>query len=121
MKCNFEYFQMVYPKIIEIIRLASAPSTIQLSFFYKNVDVTWEIADTIEEAVRYSIILAENDFITQEQLNKIFDNFDGDNWTILSVHNSINWEKVREFAKETLEVFSVEYAVPNLYWIKEIR
>jgi hypothetical protein len=127
MKCNFEYYQMVYPKIIEAIRLAAAPSKIQESLFPQNDDPTGEIADTVEEAARYSRILTDNSYLSQEQFEKIealdnlFESFIGEDWTVLSMHNSTKWAYVRDFAMDTLHMLSVEYAAPNLYWIREIH
>jgi len=127
MERDFEYFQIVYPKIIETLKLVAASSEIQLSLFPRNVDITGEIADLAEDAVRYSKILTENKYLTQEQFNKIkklddiFENFNKEDWTILSLQNSTNWKMTREFAMNILQLFSVEYTKPNLYWIRDIN
>jgi hypothetical protein len=126
MKCDFEYYQMVFPKIIEAIRLAGAPYSVQVSLFPRNLNPAYEIADFVEDALRYSRILYESSFISHRQLTEIeflnsqFDNFVDEVWNEKSLLNSECWEDLRNSAKSALKVFSTEYATPILYWVKDI-
>lgn len=123
MNYDFEFFDMVYPKIVEIIRLIATPSEIQLSLFPQNVNPAETIFESAEDAVRYSRILNENNLFTEELLKKIetlYTFFNREECTTDSIQNSSNWEKAREFAMVVLQMLSIQYAIPNLYWVRNI-
>lgn len=123
MNCDFEFFEMVYPKIVETIRLIATPSEIQLSLFPQNVNPAQEIVESAEDAVRYSRILTEKNLLSEDQFKKIetlYTIFDEEEYTPISILNSTTWEKAREFARIILQMFSIQYAVPNLYWVRNV-
>lgn len=123
MKCDFSYYQMVYPKIIEGIRLVASPPETQTILFPKILLAPYEIADLFEEIIIYASILEKNNYITSQQLfclkeiKNVFQRFTEQEWSIEMLCSSPNWASTRKLAEKALRRFDVEYAKPNLYWI----
>lgn len=119
---DFTYFQLVYPKIIESVRLAASSPEIQLLAFSESVFVPDEIGDTIEHAAMMARALMKMGYITKEQFDSVeiidrkFDEFTQADWSVDAMCRADNWEVTRSLAKEALERFSVAYAIPNIYW-----
>jgi len=124
-KNSFIYFQLVYPKIIETIRLVASSPKEQISAFSKTENPPEEIGDLVEMATLMAQSLCNSGFISNEKFNAVrtidekFTNFPKQQWTIEALKNSKEWEDVRESAKNVLKIFSIEYAKPNLYWYWE--
>lgn len=125
-KDDFIYYQIVYPKIIETLRLVAAPSKIQLSTMSASICPPDEISEILEHACMMAKVLLKKNSITQEQYSSIevidnnFKNFPKGDWTIKAMKQSDNWDTVRELANKSLKEFSTSYAIPNIYWYKTI-
>ena len=119
---KFAYFQMVYPKIIETLRLVAAPPEVQLTAFPAVVYPPDEIADFVEAAVLMAREILEIDYLTQEQFDSItliesaFQAFSMEEWEVEALRESESWEETRRLARQALDSLSVEYAKPNIYW-----
>jgi hypothetical protein len=120
------YFQLVYPKIIEVLRLAAAEPEIQNKMFPERDFPPEEIGFLVEHAKMMANILYKNRYIEKEQLDSIikldqkFEHFEKNEWTISSMYNSTNWQDSRLLALQTLQKFSVDKAMPNLYWYRSV-
>ena len=120
------YYFIVYPKIIETIRLAAAPYADQIDVMSKHNIYTEDIESLVEHACMMSKIINKNGFITNEQYNSIkelhkkFDDFLDSEWETDSMEYSDNWNELRILGKKALDEFSVQYARANIYWVFDI-
>ena len=120
------YYFIVYPKIIETIRLAAAPYADQIDVMSKHNIYTEDVELFVEHACMMSKIINQNGFITNEQYNSIkelhkkFDDFLDSEWETDSMEYSDNWNELRILGKKALDEFSVQYARANLYWLFDI-
>ena len=103
------YFQLVYPKIIEVLRLTAAEPEIQNKVFPKTEFPPEEIAFLVEHAKLMANTLYENGYIEKKQLDSItkldqrFEHFEKNEWTIDSMYNSTNWHASRTLALQNLK------------------
>lgn len=123
-KNSYAYFQLVYPKIIEVLRLAAANPEIQNEVFPESEFPPEEIAFLVEHAKMMANILYENGYIDKapfDSINKLdqrFECFEKGEWTIDSMFISTNWQDARTIALKALKELSVDMSIPNLYWYK---
>ena len=129
MKKNFDvphnsetYFQLIYPKIIETIRLSASEPEIQIDAFPKEEFPPEEIGYLVEHALIMATELEKFGFISKSQLDSLavinhhYDALDKSNWSIEGLMKSKDWEKIRILSAQSLNSFDVAYAEPNLYW-----
>lgn len=125
-KKDFNYFQLVYPKIIETIRLvASSPET-QIAVFDKDIFPPDEIAEIVEHTTMMANVLLNEGYIDFKQfqsldaINREFDRFLQSDWTLDALRDGEHWATLRELGKVALREFKIEYALPNLYWFSKL-
>lgn len=111
-------------RLIETIKLLSAPPDIQFASFPDYVCKPDEIALTFDEyegRVNESELVPNTAKIKITSLNKFFvTGMDKNDWTEDAVFNSKKWKLVRKSAKDILDDMGVPYSDPNLYWIKYV-
>lgn len=123
---SFVYFQLVFPKIIETIRLAAAPPEDQIAAFSVSEFPPEEVPFLVEHATLMSKNLNNKGFLSLEKLISVthidekFNNFSKNDWTIEAMKNAESWKSVRRIALMALKTFNVSYATPNLYWIVDM-
>jgi hypothetical protein len=123
MRIDENYYKLVYPKIIEALRLAAAPAKEQLSSLPEYVCKADEVALIFEEIFTYAKIVMENNFLSDNlynhllEIDNLFSEFGKDEWTEEAMHKSKVWELVRNKARGALKEFDEVYTVPNLFWI----
>jgi len=117
-----QIYLLVFPQIIELLRLLASPFEVQVSVFPDNEFPPDEIADEIDYKCFVSETLFKNNFISTAQYNNIktisekTKSFCKEEWSIEAMGKSSDWVYIRALASDALKEFGVEYTKPNLYW-----
>lgn len=118
---------IVYKKVIEVLKLVASPADVQLKAFPDYVCKPDEVALTFDEIVSYTYILLSNSIISKtqyEELNKIncyFDTFSKTDWSEDAMYDSEKWNYSRKMATDVLKLFNCIYTPPKLFWIDFVQ
>lgn len=117
---------LIYRKVIEVLRLASASADVQLNQFPIQTCRPDEVALTFDEVVSNAHILVDKNFISNDifkrllEIDDMYSHFQvGENsdWSENAMYTSTNWEQTRLKARKVIKDMGIEMKSPNLFWI----
>ncbi len=119
--------QRYYKKIVESLKLLSLPFNEQKKYFPVFVDVPFEILDTFDKAflllpkviearkVKYDAIA--NLLRLHHLINSVVNNSDFQHMMEEQINEYKEWIKIRELAKEILQIMKEMLDFPNIEYI----
>ncbi len=118
-----------YRALIESIKLAAAPYSMQISNMPSYVNIVDEVVNTYEEAFYLLPELIINNYVSKEATASLIKLFTWINLTSKdeslcttdALRTNVRWGEIRKYAKESLDTLDESSGPPDLSHIKWIK